>query len=246
MMNEYIASEFTLTAYKALLTLAQTRFCFKNYSNFLDHDNFLLLRHDVDFSLEHALKTARIEHEMQIGSTYFIHLHNEFYNALDVGSLKLMRELLSLGHHIGLHFDVHYYNIKGKEELEYWLAFEKSLIERVLDCRIDVFSFHNTNDFTMGCEEHDYAGMLNTYSTYFKTQASYCSDSNGYWRYRKLEEVLLDPEIKKLQVLLHPEWWTDEELMPREKVYRCAQYRFESTVANYDQALIDFGRLNLS
>ena len=32
--------------------------------------------------------------------------------------------------------------------------------------------------------------MINTYAKYFKENVEYCSDSNGYWRYKRLEDFL--------------------------------------------------------
>ncbi|KTD62005.1 polysaccharide deacetylase family protein [Legionella spiritensis] len=244
-MYEYNPSEFTFKSYKRLIDIAKRRFEFADYSSIYGKDRFLLLRHDIDFSLEHAVNIARIEKDMSVRSTFFIHLHNEFYNALDSYSLQIMKEILSLNHSIGLHFDIHYYDIKKLEQLTYWLDFEKSILESILNIKIQVFSFHNTNEFTMSFEDDSYAGMTNTYSHYFKNEVDYCSDSNGYWRYRKLEEVLLDENINKLQVLLHPGWWTEHEMLPREKVVDYASKRMNSSISNYDQALIHYGRLNL-
>lgn len=244
-MNQYNPSEFTLDSYKQLLQLAKSRFPFANFLDFKTKDNFLLLRHDIDFSLIKALEIAQLEHQYNIQSTFFIHLHNDFYNALDLQSLKLVKEIIKLGHFIGLHFDIHYYDIKLQEDLVHWLEFEKSIMEMVFNTEINVFSFHNTNEYTMSFEEEEYGGMINTYSTYFKENVSYCSDSNGYWRFQKLQDVLVDPKVSKLQVLIHPGWWSIQELTPREKVVNYAKNRYEATVSEYDQALISFGRVNI-
>jgi hypothetical protein len=244
-MNTYNPKEFTIQKYKEILAIAKIKFDFCTFDNFEFKEQFLIMRHDIDFSLEHALIIAKIEKSLDIQSTFFIHLHNDFYNALDHSSLLIMKEILNLGHHIGLHFDVHYYQINSVEGLIDWLMFEKKLLETILNIQVTLFSFHNTNDFTMTLDEHIYAGMINTYSNYFKSNVTYCSDSNGYWRHKKLDDVLVDEKATKLQVLLHPEWWTIDEFLPREKIIQYINKRKELNLSRYDEALTYFGRINV-
>jgi hypothetical protein len=243
--NPYVASEFTLLAYERLLMLANKRFKFKSYTQVQDCTDFIVWRHDIDLSLDQALKLARLEKKHDIQSTYFLHLHNEFYNVLDVNSGMIIREIIALGHHIGLHFDVQHYTIQSCEALSHWLLFEKNILETLFLTPVEVFSFHNTTDYSMTLEAYRYAGMINTYSRYFKQEVAYCSDSNGYWRYRKLKDVLMDESVRQLQVLTHPGWWTEDELKPREKIKQYASMRCDLTINNYDKTLADFGRLNM-
>lgn len=244
-MNKYIAKEFTLDAYQQLLQLATSHFPIKNYQTFHNQNQFLIMRHDVDFSPEHALAMAEIEKRCGVQSTYFIHFHNEFYNAFDFESLEYMQKILALGHQIGLHFDANYYQIQTETDLIKWLGFEKNILENLLNVPVEVFSFHNPDKLTQGFEAERYAGMVNTYSTYFKTEVSYCSDSNGFWAYRKLADVLQDKDISRLQVLLHPGWWTTAEMAPREKVYHMTAARMDKTMTEYDNLLKRHGRLNI-
>lgn len=244
-MNAYIPSEFTIKEYERLLDLAQNKFKFSNFINFKTNDDFILWRHDVDFSLEQAEILAIIENKKKVSSTYFLHLHSEFYNLLDLNALKIIKNILSLGHSIGLHFDVHYYSIESQDEMVRYLAFEKDILEKLFHSNIDVFSFHNTNNITEQFRDPTYAGMINTYSDYFKHNVAYCSDSNGYWRFRKLGDMLKDIEINRLQVLTHAEWWTESAMMPREKVIQCIHDKTELTIQFYDKTLLDNGRVNL-
>ncbi|KDB99137.1 hypothetical protein AZ18_4488, partial [Bordetella bronchiseptica D993] len=119
-----------------------------------------------------------------------------------------------LGHRIGLHFDCGYYGISSVAQLEDMLAMEARLLERVFGQRIDVFSFHNPDAWMLQQREVRYAGLLNTYSEFFRDQVGYCSDSNGYWRHRRLADVLEQAADHSLQVLTHPGWWVDEPMSP--------------------------------
>jgi len=87
-----------------------------------------------------------------------------------------------------------------------------------------------------------YAGMINTYSDFFQTQVGYCSDSNGYWRNRRLENVLSEATDERLQVLTHPAWWQDTVMSPVERLEHCIQGRAEHTRQWYKQVTQEFDR----
>ena len=53
------------------------------------------------------------------------------------------------------------------------------------------------------------------------TATPYVSDSNGYWRFERLPEVLAAGAHERLHVLTHPEWWQEEAMSPRERILRC-------------------------
>ena len=55
------------------------------------------------------------------------------------------------------------------------------------------------------------------------TRYDYVSDSNGYWRFRRLDAVLADADVERLHVLTHPEWWPPEPMSPRARLERSAR-----------------------
>jgi len=73
----------------------------------------------------------------------------------------------------------------------------------------------------------------------------HCSDSNGYWRFKRLEDVLMDRSIDKLQVLTHPVWWQDEVSSPRARVHRSIDQRASNLKDRYHDRLAKFDRLNI-
>ncbi len=66
-------------------------------------------------------------------------------------------------------------------------------------------------------------------SEYLRTKVPYCSDSNGYWRHHRLEDVLHEATDAQLHVLTHPELWQDTVMSPKERVYRCIAGRADKT-----------------
>ena len=67
--------------------------------------NTLLIRHDIDFSVDFAHKLALFESELGIQSTYFLMLTSNMYNLISLENQKLVRSIIKLGHKVSIHFD---------------------------------------------------------------------------------------------------------------------------------------------
>lgn len=244
-------ADFTEVNYRHLLTLAQ-----KNYRFIQLHEAFaegsspvLIWRHDLDFSIHRALSLAKIEAEGEVSTTYLIHLHSQFYHWGEKIIADKIREIMALGHDIGLHFDPGFYQerIQSENDLLKWLAWEKRLLETEFEQEIKVFSWHNPDvgGKWLSLDADYMAGMVNAYGKSLREQFGYCSDSNGYWRFERLEDVLRNGRHCKLHVLTHPGWWQDEVMPPRQRIHRCIDGRADNLKTTYDQLLQNFGRLNI-
>ena len=99
------------------------------------------------------------------------------------------------------------------------------------------FSFHNPTEFLLLWERDTYGGLINCYSRTFKTTIPYCSDSNGYWRFRRLRDALESAQDPRLQVLTHPGWWQEVPLHPRERIFRSVYGRALDIMNLYDVVL---------
>lgn len=239
------AHDFTRDNYRKLLQLAKQHYTFTHYDTLDKTQTFILWRHDVDFSMHAARKLAIIEAEEGVSATYFLLLHSEFYNLLESEIVRCVKDIQAMGHHVALHFDTNFYNINDEEQLTKYLLREKNILESFFEQAITVFSFHNPSEFALSCKKWQYAQMINTYAAYFQASVGYCSDSNGYWRHRRLEDVLREHRDPCLQILTHPEWWTQEVMTPRERVSRCIAGRAIRTGELYDNLLEQHNRLNI-
>lgn len=243
--ERYHFANFTRANYRHLLRIAKDKYPFRTYTNFNPDERFILWRHDVDFSMHAARTLARINSEEGIVATYFLSLHSELYNLLEREITQCVRDIVSSGQEIGLHFSPDYYGITCREELDTWLRYEAGILENIFGQKIRVFSFHNPTASTMGFREWQYAGLINTCAEFFHMQVGYCSDSNGYWRVRRLADVLRDARDERLQVLTHPEWWQPAAMSPRQRVHRCIDGRADNAKRWYDQMLKDAQRENV-
>jgi len=243
-MTKLFEEDFTLDNYRRLIKLAKGKFAFSQYHNYEEHENFILWRHDIDISVEYSLKLAKIEKEEGVIATYFVLPHSEFYSPFESQSLDLLHEIQDLGHEIGIHYDTHFYHVSNEEALGFNLEKEKTLFKEVLGFEPKVFSYHNPDAFVLSCDKEYYAGLKNTYAKKIIESVPYCSDSNGYWRYDRLEDKLLNPEIKNMQVLTHPEWWQEEVNRPSERIKKLIYNRADRNWKNYSESLARFGREN--
>ena len=238
--------DFTVDAYRELLALAKEKYAFASYDDIPWGKRFLLWRHDCDYSLNRAIALARIEADYGIRSTYFLNPHSEFYNLLERSQYQIVREIIGMGHQIGLHFDAAFHDISNEESLSTYVCNDAALLGTMFEVRPTVFSFHNPLASHLHCENDSYGGLLNCYSRRFKAEVSYCSDSNGYWRFRRLRDVLELATDPCLQVLTHPGWWQEVAMPPRQRIFRSVYGRAHATMADYDAVILAHGRENLS
>lgn len=245
--EKYNFGYFTIDHYKEIIHLA----CDLDFEFILHKDEFvedrkdIIWRHDVEFSPVQALKMAKIEHEFSAKATYFFQTHSENYNIYEKFFSDILKEIASLGHHIGLHFDSHYWGVQDEYSLNKSIEVDKDYFNKVFDMNIDTFSFHNTTPFVLNSEEYKYGGLINSYAKFFKEHYLYCADSTGFWRYEVLDEVLRYPSTRHIQVLIHDAMWSDAVMSPRKRVMYSIQENADRVKKFYDEDLIKFGAKNI-
>ena len=244
---KYNFDDFTLSNYERLLKLAiDHNYVFSGFDFEPVHKNKLIWRHDLEFCIDIALYMAKLEQSLRIKSNFFIQLHSPFYNTLEIEKFKKIEEIINAGHYIGLHFDAHFYGISDKNSLNYYIKQDKEWLETLFNIKIDAFSFHNNTKFTLSCEKDRYGGLINVYSKFFKENYRYCSDSTGFWRYERLEDVLKEKnENKGLQVLTHDGMWQDDVKSPRQRIHSIIEENGIKGKTGYDQRLKKFGGRNI-
>ena len=238
----YRFNDFTHGGYRSYIQqLKEKGFNFSFYHELDKESKFVLFRHDVDFSPQRALQLAKIEAEMGIHSTYFIHLHSRFYHALEKEIQELFLEVKEMGHQLALHFDFAFYSNLTEENIESILKIEKTIIEHFYNTEVKVFSFHNPNEWALKWGRWEAAGMINTYADYFMNEVRYGSDSNGIWRNENFQEII-DSNPDKLQLLTHPVWWTKSVTSPKERVKSVIDGRASNNFENQLQHWKNWGR----
>lgn len=164
----------------------------------------LILRHDIDFSLVEANKISMIEDALGIKSTYFILLRSNFYNILSKENLSIIHSLKARGHQIGIHFDSSLY---GGESLSEGLDFEINLFRHLFDEPVEIIAPHRPDQiFLENTVSLD--GIQHTYDPKFFKDIKYIADSTGRFRYEKPQDFIDLGSKQSLQLNLHPIWWS--------------------------------------
>jgi hypothetical protein len=144
----------------------------------------LFLRHDVDLSLDAALRMAELEADAGATATYFLMTESVFYNLASTEGVAALGRLRALGHRVGLH--AVYANAR-------------------LDERFDpVVAWHNPDPEYMSAPLD---GAVNVMQDGWFDPATYRSDSNQRWRAGCPHEELRSGAFAWLQLLTHPEIW---------------------------------------
>ena len=229
-----------LELYEVLLKKTASKYSFSKMNSELNELELVrqdkpicFLRHDIDFSPINAVRMARLEKQYGICSTYTVLLSGGYYNPFEKHVRKILKEIKSCGHEVGLHFDPTSHDISIEASLSAHISEEASALEDLIAAPVSMFSFHNTTDFSMGCRDREYGGLLNAYSNFFHNDVEYTSDSNGHWRFRSWDELLLENH-KVIQVLTHPIWWCPKnEFPPFETVVKNLIDRFDVGLDEY-------------
>src|SRR5262245_24675671 len=102
--------QFTLDAYRELLRrLVSLGYQTTDFQGADPAKRHLVLRHDVDMTLESAVRMATVEAELKLPACYFVLVRNGLYNPFSGLATAAMQQLGGLGHEIGLHFDTSLY-----------------------------------------------------------------------------------------------------------------------------------------
>lgn len=238
-------NDFTEKSYRELVRLAAAKYEFARFHE-LPEGPHVLWRHDLDFSVHRAARLAEIEAAEGVRATYFVALHSFFYNALENEVADRIRMIVELGHDLALHYHSDFYPRAGRDQLEEVVRREARFLSETFEVPVRAFSFHNPDvDGDLALDEETLGGLVNVYARSFRDGYDYVSDSNGYWRFRRLRDVLEDAAAPRVHVLTHPGWWQRDPMLPRERIVRCIEGRAAANMALYDGMLDDFGRENI-
>ena len=193
------------------------------------YKNKILLRHDIDFSVESAQKIAIIEDSLGIKASYFFMITSNFYNIFSKINIQRINEIKEMGHNISLHFDptVH-------DSLESF-KIEKKIFESIFNIKMDIVSVHRPNNFLNNSNDELF-GVKHTYMDHYFKHINYISDSGGRDIFKPVEKYLKDGFQNGLQLLLHPIWWDYDNSTPTNKL--------DSWKKKNDNFLTDEIRLN--
>ncbi|KKQ18754.1 MAG: hypothetical protein US31_C0002G0099 [Berkelbacteria bacterium GW2011_GWA1_36_9] len=187
----------------------------------------ILLRHDIDCSPRRALEIAKIENNLKIKSTFFVRVHGEFYHPFDRITFPVLKEIIKMGHEIGLHTEARNLALEFKMNMIDLFKIEKKILETMLSIKIESASEHAdfgrtkdywTNHFFTKVKKEK-VGIKNFPQEKRFQEFHYLSDSLGHWR-----EGCLCQNFQKyqyIQALIHPDHWGKNACLELKKLRAC-------------------------
>ena len=210
-----------------LLSEIGQRFETSYFGNSNTNHSWLVLRHDLDFSLNAGLVLSEAEKDLGIKSQFFVRTNSNSYN---VNSSLSRKELLNLSElqEIGIHADSpsSYLNY---EHFQTNLRISKEIIENIICKEVRLISYHRPKTIDLNGPEL-VEELVNMYSASLFKERTYISDSANTWNTEKYD-MLFNNSIhtKKIQLLLHPEWWLHTN--GKKSFLICLQNEFEKSLA---------------
>lgn len=213
-MNCFIAS---YENYRNILKDIKRTGKYMDYREAGKADAFLILRHDIEFSVDRAYRMALIESEEGISSTYFLQIAGNAYNPFSQKNLDLIHEMIHAGHHIGLHY--HLGKSLDPMVIRDEIRDQIRIMTELLHYPIDRYSMHRPVEasqyYAMTID-----GMINAYSPEFFThregitedsevEVKYIADSKHRWNYGYPDLDTME-RFPKIQLLIHPYSWSTE------------------------------------
>lgn len=178
---------------------------------------FIVIRHDIEFSIDRALIMAQLEQKLGLVTTYLVQIRNQTYNPFSKSNLAKLKTIVALGHHLGLHYYCDKNRQFNKNVARREVQQDLIMLGTALDRPIDIFSIHRPNPESLQ-SYLKIKGVINCYDRQFFHYGSgphpvvYLSDSNCLWRYGKPLAVLKNLNKVKMQILFHPCFWNQTNL----------------------------------
>ncbi len=193
------SKKFNLINYKRLINkLKKLNYKFVNFKHFKS-SKCIILRHDVDFSMEYARKIAEVDKKLNVKSHFFFLYDSIFYNLLSSENIKHIKFIKNLGHSIGIHVNAEKNSTLINNEIKYISKFMLSQ-----KCMIDnIFTIHKYGSNKKKLKVKNFKNFYSRPYSYI-----YYADSGGSFRFGSpFTNTKITNQKKSFQLNLHPIWW---------------------------------------
>ncbi|MBR4832512.1 MAG: hypothetical protein IKZ97_07810, partial [Butyrivibrio sp.] len=221
-----------------------------DYKKAINRDSFVIMRHDVEYSVERAYRLSKVEERLDFVSSYFFQWTNNSYNLLSKKNMDMIKDMHERGQHIGLHFALN--GMTDMELIRSRIKQEIDMLSDMLGFKITSFSIHRPSPDVLA-ENIKLPGIINAYQDEFFSfdpnakpdsvlPIKYMSDANHIWRYGYPDEETIKAH-KKVQILTHPFAWTKKGYDNLENYKTLVNEKYVELIDSIDNECKDFGPL---
>ncbi|MBQ9926663.1 MAG: hypothetical protein IJO65_01680 [Lachnospiraceae bacterium] len=239
---------FSFDDYKEIVRIVKNVGTHATYKEALNRDKFILMRHDVEYSVDRAYALAKVESSMDFTSTYFFQWTNNSYNVLSRRNMDMIKDMHERGHQIGLHFALN--GMTDMKQIRKQIVKEMDILSEMFGFKTDTFSFHRPSKDVLR-ENIKLPGIINAYQDDFFTFAEnvtedtpvkvkYMSDANHIWRYGYPNKDNITG-YDKVQILTHPFAWCKKGYDNFNNYKLLAEEKFKEIIESIDNECKDFG-----
>ena len=239
---------FSFEDYKQIIRIIKSTGRAAGYKEALERDKFIIMRHDVEYSVERAYALAKVEQSMDFTSTYFFQWTNNSYNILSRRNMDMIKDMHERGHQIGLHFALN--GMTDMEQIRKQIVKEIYILSKMFGFQIDTFSVHRPSKDILR-ENIKLPGVINAYQDDFFTFAEnvtedtpvkvkYLSDANHIWRYGYPDEANIIG-YDKVQILTHPFAWCKQGYDNFDNYKALVEEKCREMIESIDNECKDFG-----
>ena len=228
----------TYDNFRQLIDAARKTHKVKKFTEVTPEDReFIVIRHDIEFDIEKALKMAEVEKEIGVRSTYLVQIGSEAYNAFSDDNRYRLRRIAELGHDVGLHYR-QIGQCKRREETE--IEIQLRALQAMVPEAVRVFGCHRPRNGT-AYHEYEVDGAINTYGQpfFYRTdnpilaKTRYISDSKWRWNYGEpIYQFFRD--VPRVQFLTHPFQWSAKGNPMGETFHRLEMYKRTELIATFE------------
>jgi len=218
---------------RLLITFRNAGYVFERFVNFRGSlQNSLLLRHDIDFSINIALDLAKIDAEEKIQSTFFVQLRTPLYNALSKQNICILNQINQLGHDIAMHIELDLYDDQRKG-----LSEELEILQKYVPFSINnIISVHRPRNLE-SLQKMIFPAVKHTYEKLFFLDMAFFSDSRGEWRFGHPISSDAFMTRRSMQLSLHPLWWIARGHSPVQKLSYLTLSKSKEALLGLEQAV---------
>ena len=155
---------FSYSDYREIIKIVKESGRACDYKSAIERDRFVIMRHDVEYSVERAYAMSKVEESLDFTSDYFFQWTNNSYNLLSKKNMDMIKDMHERGQEIGLHFapngmtDMRLIRDRIRQEME--------MLSNMLGFEVNTFSIHRPSPDVLA-ENIKLTGILNAYQDDF-------------------------------------------------------------------------------